>query len=44
MRKTKKSLKPPGKRSYGYEVLTNTLPKALNLLNLGEKLVEISAT
>ena len=26
------------------EVLTNTLPKALDLLNLGEKLVEISAT
>ena len=25
------------------EVLTNTLPKALDLLNLGEKLVEISA-
>jgi len=26
------------------EVLTNTLPKALDLLNFGEKLVEISAT
>ena len=26
------------------EVLTNTLPKALELLNLGEKLVEINAT
>jgi predicted nuclease of predicted toxin-antitoxin system len=26
------------------EVLTNTLSKALDLLNLGEKLVEISAT
>ena len=25
------------------EVLTNTLPKALDLLNLGEKLVEINA-
>ena len=25
------------------EILTNTLPKALDLLNLGEKLVEISA-
>ena len=25
------------------EVLTNTLPKALDLLNLGEKLVEVSA-
>jgi predicted nuclease of predicted toxin-antitoxin system len=25
------------------DVLTNTLPKALELLNLGEKLVEISA-
>jgi predicted nuclease of predicted toxin-antitoxin system len=26
------------------EILTNTLPKALDLLNFGEKLVEISAT
>ena len=25
------------------EVLTNTLPKALDLLNFGEKLVEINA-
>jgi predicted nuclease of predicted toxin-antitoxin system len=25
------------------EILTNTLPKALDLLNLGEKLVEINA-
>ena len=26
------------------EILTNTLPKALDLLNFGEKLVEMSAT
>ena len=26
------------------EILTNTLPKALDLLNSGEKLIEISAT